>query len=60
MGKVVDLDKLRSIGVRNDRKGQKRRLVHELGHVTTEHWSDRVDVEIRAKKLNIKTTVTEE
>lgn len=37
-----------------------RSTTDERGHVTTEHWNDRVDVTINAPRLALSSTITEE
>ena len=52
-------EKLESLGFRAKEPGPKT-TVDDLGHKTTEHFDDRVDVTINAKALKVETTVKEE
>lgn len=59
----IDLDKYRSVGIRpTDRTNQTRTTRDELGHETTQHWSDdsRQDVTINARSISAGLAVQEQ
>lgn len=52
-------DKLRSLAFSSALRETPRVTTDELGHTTTEHWNDRVDVTINAPTLCISSQLEE-